>query len=237
MFVSDEGKVFINVDLKQAEAMVMAYLAEETKLIELFNKGGDLHRLNASWIFNIPESEVTFEQRDRAKRGVHALDYGMGPLLFAHLFGCPLVEARRLSQKYFDNFPRIKSWHLQIQSALGKSRTITTPMGRKRTFFGLWGEQLFREAYAYVPQSTVADVLNLALIRFVELCTALRKDYEPMLQNHDAFLVQCDKDSIYDCITLIKQAFNIPIYIKGRTLTIPIDIKVGKNWDEMEKVK
>jgi len=237
IFVADPNCLFINVDLKQAEAMVMSYLAEEDKLINLFKEGGDLHKLNASWIFSTPVEKVTDDQRNRAKRGVHALDYGMGPTLFATLFGCTLGEAKKLTERYFSEFPHIKIWHSQIQYQLGKCRTMTTVLGRKRTFFGMWGDALFREAYAYNPQATVADVLNYALIRFVSICKSEGKEYEPLLQNHDAFLCQCPVEKRDDCVRIIKEAFDIPLHIKGRVLTIPIDIKWGYNWDEMEKIK
>jgi hypothetical protein len=58
-----------------------------------------------------------------------------------------------------------------------------------------------------------------------------------MLQNHDAFVTQCDVDRKEDCVATIKEAFNIDIYINGKTLRIPIDMKIGKNWDEMTKIE
>lgn len=249
MFVADEGKVFIEADLSQAEARVVAYLSEEERMIEIFEKGGDIHQLTAD---SLPTSfmpsgsayeNVPNPRRLFAKKHVHAFNYGEGEWTFARRAQIDRKTAGAIRDRYFDMFPRIKAWHLSIQSRLGKSRTMTTPMGRKRTFFGLWGDQLFRKAYAFVPQSTVADVLNLALIRLDSLTnsgkyTTFAKP-EPMLQIHDAFVVQCGNDitSIDQTILIIREVFNIPIYINGKTLTMPIDIKVGKNWDEMEKIK
>lgn len=232
MFIPDEGKVFLNVDLSQAETRVVAYLAEEERLIEFFDKGGDIHRLNASWIYGVNVGDVTSEQREKAKRGVHALDYGMGPVLFGKLFGCSKTEAVRLSQKYFDTFPKIKAWQFRTQAQLGKCRTLTTPLGRKRTFFGMWGDQLFREAYAFVPQSTVGDTLNLAMIRLHQA----HPDVEFMLQNHDAFVIQVDDDKVGMWRERVKEAFDIKLYINGKTLVLPFDMKVGKNWQDMTKI-
>ncbi len=233
MFIPDEGKVFVEADLSQAEARVVAYLSGEERLIRLFEEGGDIHVQNASWIFNCPIEAVTKEQRELAKKLVHASNYGIGVRAFAHHAGVKEGEARLLLQKYFDTFPSIRQWQLTIQSNLGKSKVMCTPMGRKRVFYGRWGEQLFREAYAYVPQSTVADVLNLAMINYGKI----KFPYEDiMLQIHDAFIVQTLMDSIESTTYRIRCAFQIPITIKGKTFTIPIEIKWGKNWDEMEKI-
>lgn len=95
----------------------------------------------------------------------------------------------------------------------------------------MWGEALFREAYAYNPQSTVADVLNLALIRLGEPYEA-----EMMLQNHDEFIIQCEHWCVDAVIVKIRRAFNIPIIIQGKRIVLPIDIKIGSNWDEMKEV-
>jgi DNA polymerase-1 len=218
------------VDLSQAEARVVAYLAEEERLIELFEKGGDVHTKNASWIFNKSMEEVTKDERERAKRGVHALNYGMGPNLFAMLFGCSVSEGKRLSAKYFDTFPKIRSWHLGIQSQLGKSKIMVGPLGQKRIFFARWGEQLFRQAYAWGPQSTIAHLLNRALVRFKEA----NPEVTVLLQVHDEFDWQAPAN--FD-LEKVREAFDIPIQIKGKVCRIPIDIKCGSNWSELKKVE
>jgi len=233
MFVADGGKVFMEADLSQAEARVVAYLSEEGRLIDLFSSGGDIHTQNAAWIFNKELSEVSLTERTLAKRLVHASNYGIGPRAFGHHAGIREAEARVLLGKYFDTFPNIKAWQLRTQAGLNKTRTVTTPMGRKRTFFGRWGEQLFREAYAFVPQSTVADLLNLALIRLREA----RPEVELVLQVHDSFVLQCLIEDVGKWYEWVEEAFDIPILVGGKELRIPIEIKVGKNWEDMEVVK
>ena len=237
MFVADEGKVLVQADLSQAEARVVAHLAEDERLVETFNKGEDIHSNVASWVFNKDIKDITTgdkkSDREKAKHLIHASNYGIGPRKFAFVAEIPEKEAKVLLQKYFDTFPKIKGWQFSVQSQLRHSRTFITPMGRKRTFFGRWGDQLFREAYAFVPQSTVGDVLNKAIINLKRL----HVDTEFMLQNHDAFVTQVGVEHVAEEMRLIKKAFDIPIMVKGRTFTIPIDFKVGKNWDEMKKVE
>jgi len=222
MFVADEGKVFIEADLSQAEARIVAYLSGEEKLINLFEKGGDIHAQVAEWIG---------VDRELAKRLVHGSNYGIGVRTFAYHAQIKESKAREVLQKYFDTFPKIKMWQLQIQAHLSKTRIMETPMGRKRLFFGRWGEQLFREAYSYIPQSTVADVLNLAIINLKKSIP----NAEIMLQIHDAFVVQCAEGEVNMYADAIKEIFKIPLTINNKTFTIPVEIKTGKNWDEMHK--
>jgi len=233
MFVPDEGKVFIQVDESQAEARVVAYDAQEESMINVFESGGDIHRLNGSWIYNCKPEEVTDVQRQTAKKGVHALDYGLGPVAFSKLFGCSIAEAKVLHQKYFDRFPKLRAWHLGIQATLNRSRTLTTPLGRRRTFFGLWGDQLFRQAYSYIPQATISDILNMSLIKLV----GKYPEVEVMLQIHDAYIIQCFPNEVDVWVERMQETFNIPVQIKGRTVIIPVEFKVGENWNDMCKYK
>ena len=239
MFVPDDGKVFIQADLSQAEARVVAYLAEETRMIEVFNSGGDIHQLTADTLpSNFTPSGSAYQNVDNprrlfAKKHVHAFHYGEGVKVFAIRAEISVQLASAIRDRYFDTFPNLRAWQLRVQSALGKSRRMTTPMGRKRTFFGRWGEQLFREAYAFVPQATVGDVLNYAMIKMYKKFP----EVEFMLQIHDAFVIQVPSIDVGIWVGRIKVAFDIPILINGKELVIPIDIKVGSNWDEMKKAE
>ncbi len=82
MFVPDDGMVFMETDLSQAEARIVAYLAEEPMMIEVFEGGGDIHQLTAdslpigfepsgSAYENVPNPRRLF-----AKKHVHAFNYG-----------------------------------------------------------------------------------------------------------------------------------------------------------------
>lgn len=235
LFLADPGYVFINADLSQAEARVVAYLSGEKRLIEVFNEGGDIHRKNASNIFNVKESEVTDEQRYLAKRIVHASNYGMGYKTFAKTASVPEALARRLLAQYFAAYPRIKIWHMQTRDRLNKSRTLVTPFGRPRVFFNKWSESLLKEGLAFIPQSTVADCVNQAIIELDQKWKT--EDKTLLLQVHDSILAQVREDKLDEAVAEIKEAMLKPITIGYETFTIPVDVKVGLNWGTLSKYK
>ena len=234
IFIPDEGKVFLNADLSQAEARVVAYLAGEDRLIKVFEDGGDIHRRNASKIFRKAEEAVTKDEREIAKRVVHASNYGMGPITFARNAGVSTAEAKRLLNAYFAEFPRIKLWHMSIQSTLRKTRVLTTPLGRRRVFFNRWSDSLLREGLAFIPQSTVADLLNMGLRRLYENFSGT--GVELLLQIHDAVLLQVPKLEVQTVAEEVRKTLSIPIMINHKELVIPVDISVGPNWDSLEKL-
>ena len=231
IFIPDPGKLFINADLSQAEARVVAYLSGEDKLISIFSSGGDIHTKNAATIFRKKEEEVSKAERELAKRVVHASNYGMGPRTFGKQVGIPEKEAKVLLNQYFATYPRIKTWQMQIAYNLRGSRTLTTPLGRKRTFFNEWSDSLKKEALAYVPQSTVADILNMGLRRVYE--EYKNTDTNLLLQIHDAILVQTPSEQVPEVASKIKELLSIPVEINHRTLVIPVDVSVGASWDDL----
>jgi DNA polymerase-1 len=248
--IPDEGCMFISADLSQAEARVVAYLAGEEQLIRIFESGGDVHTLVAAIIFNKDEKNVTKEERELAKHIVHACNYGMGPMTFGEVTGLGFAEAKEKLNLYHINFPRIRRWQDEIEAKLRKSRTLETPLGRRRTFFGRWNSELVRDAYSYIPQSTVADAVLMGMI---ELDRRLPKECEILLNIHDEVVVQVPIRPIRWVITeknedeilhgeevylaslekLIVECMTIPIRINERVLKIPVNTKHGYNWNEV----
>jgi len=235
MFVPERGFKLVNADLSQAEARVVAYLAGEDRLQSLFEQGGDIHSRNACNVFGVTLDKVSKAQRQIAKSLVHGANYGIGHKRFAVLIGQTEGRARELLNQYHSLYPCLQLWHRRVRAQVGSSRTMTTPFGRKRMFFGRWSEDLVREAIAYVPQSTVGDLLNLGIIK---CWNALPPEWTILLQNHDSVLVQLPIDTPDMHIwKFFKHYFEIPIEVNRKWCKVPMDIAIGKNWGEMEELK
>jgi len=234
LFVADEGYTLINADLSQAEARVVAYLSGEERLIRVFESGGDIHRKNASVIYGCKESDVSSQQRDMAKRIVHASNYGMGARTFAKNAGISERDAERLLRQYFATYPRIKLWHAATAETIRRTRVLRTPFGRRRIFWNRWDDSLVKEGLAFVPQSTIADAVNLAIINLHRRLQG-RHDIQLLLQVHDSIVAQARTVVLEEACEMIKKEMMVPIPIAGKTLIVPVDVKVGQNWQDMKK--
>lgn len=230
IYIPDEGKVLVKGDLSQAEARVVAWLAEEPLLKKAFKEGKSIHKFVCSLIFGIPEDEVSKESEEYqlSKNMVHASNYDVSPRTFALHVGIQEKRAKEIMSSVDRTFPNIRGvFHAEIQNQLRTSRTLTNPFGRRRTFLNRWGGDLFREAYAFIPQSTVGDVINRGAVR---LRQCLPEGAEILLQVHDELVIQCYPQDMDEVIMLFKREVEQPILIKGDHLTIPLDIGVGRNW-------
>lgn len=229
MFVADPGKVLFYVDLSQAEARVVAYLARCESLIELFSSGRDIHKENAERFFGYYDED----KRTAVKRIVHGSNYGEGP---DRIIKVAAADGIRLSwsdvtkgqESYFTLYPEIKEvWWADVRRDL-KYRVLTTPLGWKRQFFGRWENvTFFNEALAFQPQCTVGIIGEMGM-----LAASKVPDAEILLNQHDAVVGLCDEDKINTVLPAVQQAMHIPIDIYGRELVIPSDAKVGRNWGD-----
>jgi DNA polymerase I-like protein with 3'-5' exonuclease and polymerase domains len=193
-------------------------------MMNAFETNQDIHLLTARLIGS---------DRRTAKTVNHASNYDMGFRKLALLLSCPEPQAKRLLDLYHSNYPGIRNnFHQNVQRQLRKNRTLTNLFGRKRTFMERWEDDLFRQAYAFIPQSTVVDVLNRGLIQLYQ--TNL---YDLLLQVHDSIVFQVPfKDDIVRRILNAKKIVEIPIACLGRSFVIPAEFKVGLNWRDMESI-
>ncbi|MCI0558267.1 MAG: DNA polymerase, partial [Nitrososphaera sp.] len=247
MFLADEGKVFVHCDYSQAEARIVAHLSGANDLIDLFgDPSRDIHKVNAARIFGKALGDSTDTERYLAKRVIHASNYGMEEDRLvqvvnedADITGIRIDrhQARSLIARYFMLYPQIREvfWR-EVESELRFSRTLSTPFGRRRTFYGRWDEKLLREAYSYIPQSTVGDLGAKAIIECYNSLEPRIEGLQTLLNVHDSVMVQCFNRDVERVAEEMASVMAIPITIKGRTFTIPTDCKVGSNWGTRPKL-
>jgi len=222
IFIPDEGMIFVEADLSQAEARVVAWEAQDDLFKEFFTREKDVHQEVANFIG---------VERVLAKKLVHGIHYGMQSRTLATHVGCSVAQAELYRQKYFKLFPSVQRWQNHIRAVIQSSRVLYTPLGRKRIFYGRMGEQVFNEGLSAIPQSVVADVTNMGMINLHST------GYDILTQNHDSVLLQVPVETLEEELLKIKDKMTIPITIHGRELVIPVELKVGKNWGDMEKRK
>ena len=245
VFVSDLGMKFAYVDLAQAEArMVGALVYEATGDPSYLDacESGDLHTITTKLVW--PELPWTgdpaadravaerkfyreYTYRAMSKKVSHGSNYYGKPFTLAVEAKVETKVMEDAQERYFKAFPRIRTWHAYVIRQLQLTGTLTTPLGRTRRFFGrLSDEDTWKKAIAYIPQSSIADILNLGLFRVWQRM----KEVQVLIQLHDAILIQYPEDQESTILSSISSILTFPFTIAGREVTIPCDIQVGWNW-------
>ena len=143
-------------------------------------------------------------------------------------------EAKRFLATYHKLFPEINQWHNETIEKLKSTKILKNLFGYPRYFTGFIDETMYKEAYAFVPQSTVGCITNLA---FVELQN--RKDLQDLgvdvLQNnHDSVLLQCAPEhSEFVAQEAMKHLNREMISPRGERFCMRSEAMIGDNWKEM----
>ncbi|MBU2249668.1 MAG: hypothetical protein KKD77_23170 [Gammaproteobacteria bacterium] len=254
--LADEDCLMFNMDLSQAENRVVAYIAPEPTMIEAFEKGIDIHKQTAGLIFNKPLEDVSdeigscsigdgaFSERFWGKKANHGLNYDLGYKTFAFYYEIPEGDSRYIVDRYHTAYPGIRQYHAWVRHRLGKDRTIENCYGRKRLFLDRWGDELFKSAYSYIPQSTVADKINREGLSYIYYNQHLFRPVDLLLQVHDSIVFQMNyKEYSWErqaeCLMLIKESLETPLTWHGTKFKIPVGLEVGPCLHKkyMEEVK
>ncbi|MHA2044700.1 MAG: DNA polymerase, partial [Candidatus Thorarchaeota archaeon] len=133
-FEAEPGNKFITIDYSQQEYRIIGEFTGEQKIIDAYNAGADLHIVTASLVYNVPISEVTKEQRSKAKMVNFALFYGANEWGLKHRLGITLKEARRIMKAIFEGMPRFVSFRAAFENQVLKHMFSVTMTGRRRYF-------------------------------------------------------------------------------------------------------
>jgi DNA polymerase I-like protein with 3'-5' exonuclease and polymerase domains len=227
MFVPDPGYVLCEVDLKQADAQVVAWEAQDESLMDLFTRDDvDVHTENAKVAFAV--EHITKHMRQTSKSLVHATNYGGSPRGIAKRIGLKTAQVETFQQRWFRAHPAIKEWHNRVSFILQTKRTTTNVLGFRKIWFDRV-DGLLPEALAWIPQSTVALVINTGM----QNCVRNVRDVVPLLQVHDSFLFQVRRDSFRSALPKVRDAMAVALPYP-RELTIPVTLKTSLvSWGEM----
>ena len=234
LYVPDPGYTIFDTDLDRADLQVVVWEADDDELRQALAEGVDLHSLNAKTLFGLscPIAEVKKRYNDKrqtAKAWVHGTNYGGGPRTMAQTCGLTVHEAERLQRRWFEAHPGIKAWHDRTLQQLQRFRWVENRFGYRYTFFGRVDASL-PEALAWIPQSTVACVIN----RIWDQIMKASPQIEVLIQVHDSLVGQFPTAEAERMLQTIRDHSTVVIPY-DKPLIIPSGIKTSTvSWGDCQ---
>ncbi len=236
-FIAPEGRSLVVADYSQVELRVAAALAGETRMIEAYQRGDDLHKITASAVLGRPLEAVTKYDRQLAKAVNFGLLYGQnakGLVRYAKTsYGVDLTEdeARAIRQKFFATYGHLRQWHglshQQAERGVEEVRTIT---GRRRLIPSTASAWERFTALVNTPvQGGSADGIKQALI---DLAARLPEGAKIISTVHDEIIVECDaaqSESVRDLLASVMRETMQALFPQ---VPIEVEARVCTNWGE-----
>lgn len=256
--------IFLQCDSAQAEARIIFLLANDEEALKLIDTH-DYHALTASWFFGGKEEDYSkkilgYESPIRfcGKTLRHAGHLGAGKKRAANEVNSQArkykisitineATAERALKIFHMKQPKIQSvFHSGIIECLKSNRKLIGPVpygidaeiGGIRTFYERWSDELFRQAFSYIPQRSVTDNTKAAALRIRQLIPDIRI----VMESHDALLFCIRRSDADSYAPVIKNEMERPIdfekcSISRRKLIIPCEIEIGENYQDFKKFK
>ena len=230
---SDDKHLLVAADYSQIELRLMAHLSGDEALIEAFHAGEDIHAATAARLFHKSASEVTSDERRRAKTANFGIIYGISAFGLAQRLDIPNREARDLIENYFASYPDVKRYMDEAVAKAANEGYVETMFGRRRILRDITSSNRTvrgiaeRNAINAPIQGSAADIMKLAMVeihrRFAE--AGIRS--KMILQVHDEVVIDTLRSEQESVMRIVREAME-----SVATLRVPLvaEVNAATDW-------
>lgn len=230
LFIPDEGKTFFDIDLSSADLRIVVWESDEQEMKAMLREGLDPYTEIAKEFYHDPSITKKDSRRQTFKSFAHGTNYLGTAKGLAERLGLSVHEADKTQKWYFQRFPRIRKWQENLINQVITRKMVENVFGYRCYFFGRIEGTIFNEAAAWIPQSTVACLINRAYLNIHNNLP----EVEVLLQVHDSLAGQFPTASTEQHTAAILQQSEITLPYAD-PLTIPVGIKTStKSWGDCE---
>jgi DNA polymerase-1 len=235
-FEAAPGNVLISADYSQVELRVLAFIADEPVLKEIFVRGEDVHTATGSVVFGKDPAELTPMDRSKSKMINYGIVYGLSDYGLADRLNIPREEAKAFIDAYLQRFGRVAQFIRDTIEGAREQGHVTTLFGRRRQVPELrarnWQVRSLGERLAVntVIQGTAADVMKLAMIRCHRALAEGELSTRMILTIHDELLFEGPPAEVDAVRAIVEREMVAPW--EDRTPPLAVDVGFGQTWLE-----
>ena len=257
-FIPKEGYTFVSADLSQIELRLIAWEANDPRMLQAYNNDEDLHALTASAIVGmdfkdfLKEDKKFIKQSRQDAKGVNfgfcfELHYKSYPEYARNNYGLHVTEEQALEfqNKYFRLYKKVPKWHEFKKQFAKKHGFVRSLHGLKRTLPQIhssnYGESSAagRDAINNTIQGLGSDMGLMALEAFLGFISP--DIARPSLFIHDDVTVEVKTEHAMEVAGLLKWFMANPPLEKYFGIKSPIPFKagisIGQNLGQMKELE
>ena len=234
-FIPDDGELFFSADYSQIELRLMAHLSGDSNMVEAFVEGHDIHAATAAKIYHKSISDVTDDERRKAKTANFGIIYGISAFGLAQRMGVGRSEAKELIEGYFATYPHIRDY-IEATKSMAKARGYVETIFRRRRYVpdinshnAVVRGYAERNAVNAPIQGSASDIIKVAMVRIFNRFMAEGIKSKMILQVHDELnfsVLPEEKERVEQIVKYeMEQAYSLKVPLKA-------DCGWGANWLE-----
>jgi DNA polymerase I len=231
-FVSEPGNLLVSADYSQVELRLLAHIADEPVLKEIFRRGEDVHTATAEAILGGKTDPGT---RSKAKMVNYGIVYGLSAFGLADRLQIEQEEAQQFIDAYLERFPKVKEFIDRTISTATTEGYVSTLFGRIRRVPELRSRQYQtrslgeRLAVNMVIQGTAADIIKVAMVRCRDELRGAGLQTRLVLQIHDELLFEGPEAEVEQASEIVRREMAGAFEMDP---PLEVDVGAGRNWLE-----
>jgi DNA polymerase-1 len=239
-FVAAPKRLLMSVDFNQLGLHVLAHLTKDPALAEPLRRRADMHRLTAAAVLELPEDQVTYEQRQLGKVVNFATFAGQGASALALQLGISAQQAKEYIARFDRHYAGVRAFQDEQLRLAREQGYIVTIAGRHWPIGGLesldpqdrsYAERLARRA---THEASVQDVSRRALLDADRAIAREELGARPVLQVLDEVLFDVPEAELDQAARILSHAMK-----HAYELDVPlvVGVEAGKNWADMDRIE
>lgn len=252
MYRAAPGKRFVHADASQGELRVMAAVAPDDVLAANL-ASGDVYAADAKDWFHLEEGldliKLLKPAARKASKIIHlASNYGAGTnkVYLQALKQDPSISydlVRRLHQGFKRTYcATVRYWEEEMKRVAACGYSETRILFTRRVYPRI---PAMPEVVNYPIQGTLANLMNCAMVAIDDALRTTASIKFPdrslieagndfVTQLHDAFDIEAWREDVPSVTRIMRQHMEKTYVLpNGRTLTVPVEIKVDRWWDRV----
>lgn len=251
--IAPEGKILVKFDYAQIEVQVLAHCSKDFKLCSVFLEGKDIYNVVEPilWKGNNPDviglaegkrflgkeavigKDIAGAKRFICKKVVLGIMYSMGAKTMAKVAGVDIEEAARFIGDFKNHFILVKKYGWTVTNFAKKYGYVLNIYGRKRNldYNTAW------KGLNTIIQGSTADIMRY---KMCQIDLELRKKKliskaHLILQVHDEFLFEIDKEGLDETIQFIRSVMSDQDIGVGQfAVPFKVDVGTGNDYGHLE---
>jgi DNA polymerase I len=232
-FVAETGNLLVSADYSQVELRLLAHIAGEDALKEIFEKGEDVHTATACRVFGVTPAQIDPGMRSKAKMINYGIVYGLSAWGMADRLDIPQEEADEFIQRYLAGFPAVARFIEETIAQGTEHGYVSTLFGRRRQVPELrarrWELRKQGERFAVnmVIQGTAADIMKVAMVRCDTALNQAGLRSKMVLQIHDELLFEGPAEEAERVEALASEEMSRAFEMDP---PLAVEAGIGKDW-------
>tara|TARA_B110000971_G_scaffold135754_1_gene138789 strand:- start:695 stop:2110 length:1416 start_codon:yes stop_codon:yes gene_type:complete len=234
-FIANKNNVILAADYSQIELRIMAHISQDKNLIEAFNNNIDVHSATASQVFDTELSNVTKDQRRKAKAINFGLIYGMSAFGLAKQIDVSRTEAKQYIDGYFENYPGVLRFMDETKERAKEQGFVETILGRRlylpqvNSKNKMLQQHALRTAINAPMQGSSADIIKKAMLDIQSWIDREHNGVKMIMQVHDELVFELQSDKAKEYGEVVRSMMSDTLKL---SIPLEVDVGIGLNWQE-----